>query len=180
MTGHSGSRRSGSRHGESEHGESEHGESRLGPVVAHFRGTIRFGGYLPYIGSLALIAGVAGVVTGALLNGLYGLVVGVLAWSPSVLAWRHEVEVHQQGFVWRRPTGTRSFRYAEIRSVQRTRVSSFLLGTYDAVTVTLLSGHEVLVGPVQDTPRLARLLAGAEPAPVPAWQPPDTTGRSAR
>ncbi|MDH6108302.1 hypothetical protein P3T36_004233 [Kitasatospora sp. MAP12-15] len=154
-------------------------EIQLGPVVARFRGTLAPGGYLSYLAALALIAGVAGISTGAVLNGLYGLVVGALAGSPTVLGWRQEVAVHQQGFVWRRLTGTRTVLHTEIQGVRRIRVSSSMRGNYEVVAVTLPGGREIFLGRIQDAPRLARLLFGAEQAPMPAWQPPDPTAQTA-
>ncbi|MDH6131292.1 hypothetical protein P3T37_000661 [Kitasatospora sp. MAA4] len=150
-------------------------ETELGPTVARFRGVLAPGGYLSYLAALALIAGVVGIGKGMVLNGLYGLAVGVLAGSPTVLGWRQEVAVHQQGFVWRRLTGTRTVLHAEIQGVRRISVRGSMRGNYEVVAVTLPGGREVFIGRIEDPQRLALLLSGAEPAPMSAWQPPAPT-----
>ncbi|MFI9273527.1 hypothetical protein ACIGXM_22835 [Kitasatospora sp. NPDC052896] len=155
-------------------------ETRLGPVVVRLRGTPGLGGHLAYIAAFALVAGVVGISTGEVLDGLYGLAVGTLAGSPVVLGWRQEVTIHQDAFVWRRLTGTRTIARTEIRSLRRIRFSSFPRGNYEVLAVTLLNGHQLSIGWIQDPARLARLLSGAEPAPMSAWQPPEPTGRGHR
>jgi hypothetical protein len=154
---------------------------QLGPVVLRLRGKLALTGYLAKFAVCALVAGVVGISRGDVLDGLYGLGVGVLAGSPTVLGWLQTVTVHQEGFVWRRRAGTRTrtVLHTEIKKLQPIRVYSWVHGNYEQLTVTLLNGEQLSIE-CRDTARLAQALAGAKPAPVSAWQPPEPAGRGDR
>jgi len=157
-----------------------HDEGRLGPVLSQLRGTLALGGYQQYLAAFVLVAGVLGVVRGQALDGVYGLAVGALLMSPFLLSWRQEVTVRQDGFVWRRLTGTKTVLRSEIKSVRRISVSSYLRGNYEVVEVNLTGGQSLLIGRIEDASRLARLLADTEPAPMADWQPSHPAERGAQ
>jgi hypothetical protein len=48
--------------------------------------------------------------------------------------------------------------------VRPVKVSSWLYGNYQEVEVTLVGGRQLTIGRIQDSTRLAQLLAGAAPA----------------
>ncbi|MEZ0094023.1 hypothetical protein [Streptacidiphilus sp. EB129] len=151
-------------------------ETVLGPQVARHQGTFRVVSYLQYIGAFLLVLGVLGVTglgqnidpnhSGTPLEGLGALALGALAYAPFVYWWRQEVVVYEQGFVWRRLTGTRTVQRTEIRSVRPIKVSHFLLGQYEEVEVTLRDGRRLSMVRVQEAGRLSRLLAANSPIPA--------------
>jgi hypothetical protein len=158
-------------------------DSRLGAQLARHRGTLRFGGYLQYLGLLCTGLGVVGLVegvtgsggSGTALDGVYGLVVGTLALIPTVARWRQQVDVHEHGFVWRRLTGTRTVLGSEIRSLRRINVSSVATGGYQEAEITLTSGKVLSINAVEDVQRLLLQVSACVGQP----QEQDLAGRGA-
>jgi hypothetical protein len=136
-------------------------DSRLGAHLACHRGTFRFGGYLQYLGLLCLGLGVIGLLegSGTALDGLYGLVVGALLLTRTVLRWRQRVDVHQHGFVWRQLTGTRTVLSTEIRSLRRIDVMSVGQGNFQQAEITLTNKKVLTINAVQDVQRLLLLVS---------------------
>jgi hypothetical protein len=158
---------------------------RLGPEILRLRGTFAFGSYLNFLAGLGLALGVVGISTGKVLGGLYGLGAGLVSGWPAFRNWRQEVIVHQEGFVWRRLTGTSTVAASELKTVRPINVSTYLRGDFVMVSVTLANGRTLAIERIEDPAQLSRVLWDLmSPSATPAtpttpatsnWQPPSPT-----